>query len=134
MLAVDHGYFLGPTEKLEDPKKVIAPLLKYCDSLMVDLGFQHNDKIVALDGTPINEDVTYNEIRVQLLLDEIKEVTVDRKNEKVTIPIPIDFDQIVLKAGIPWPRPACVHNLFCPCRGIWSRVSDRPWSRWRRAE
>ena len=23
MLAVDHGYFLGPTEKLENPKKVM---------------------------------------------------------------------------------------------------------------
>ncbi|MEM2785308.1 MAG: 3-hydroxy-5-phosphonooxypentane-2,4-dione thiolase [Candidatus Nitrosotenuis sp.] len=38
MLAVDHGYFLGPTEKLENPKKTIAPLLKYCDSLMVTRG------------------------------------------------------------------------------------------------
>lgn len=38
MLAVDHGYFLGPTEKLEVPKKTIAPLLKYCDSLMVTRG------------------------------------------------------------------------------------------------
>ncbi|MGI0004594.1 MAG: 3-hydroxy-5-phosphonooxypentane-2,4-dione thiolase [Candidatus Nitrosotenuis sp.] len=38
MLAVDHGYFLGPTEKLEIPKKTIAPLLKYCDSLMVTRG------------------------------------------------------------------------------------------------
>ena len=28
MLAVDHGYFLGPTEKLEVPKKTIAPFLK----------------------------------------------------------------------------------------------------------
>ena len=27
MLAVDHGYFLGPTEKLEDPRKTTAPLL-----------------------------------------------------------------------------------------------------------
>jgi len=35
MLAVDHGYFLGPTEKLEIPKKTIAPILKYCDSIMV---------------------------------------------------------------------------------------------------
>ena len=42
MLAVDHGYFLGPTEKLENPKKVIAPLLKYCDSLMVTRGVQKN--------------------------------------------------------------------------------------------
>lgn len=38
MLAVDHGYFLGPTEKLEVPKKTISPLLKYCDSLMVTRG------------------------------------------------------------------------------------------------
>jgi len=40
MLAVDHGYFLGPTEKLEVPKKTIAPLLKYCDSLMLTRGVQ----------------------------------------------------------------------------------------------
>ena len=40
MLAVDHGYFLGPTEKLEAPKKTIAPLLKYCDSLMITRGVQ----------------------------------------------------------------------------------------------
>ena len=38
MLAVDHGYFLGPTEKLEVPKRTIAPLLQYCDSLMVTRG------------------------------------------------------------------------------------------------
>ena len=40
MLAVDHGYFLGPTEKLEEPNKVVTPLLKYCDSLMVTRGVQ----------------------------------------------------------------------------------------------
>ena len=38
MLAVDHGYFLGPTERLEDPKKTIEPLLKYADSLMLTRG------------------------------------------------------------------------------------------------
>jgi 3-hydroxy-5-phosphonooxypentane-2,4-dione thiolase len=38
MLAVDHGYFLGPTEKLEVPRTTISPLLKYCDSLMVTRG------------------------------------------------------------------------------------------------
>jgi DhnA-type fructose-1,6-bisphosphate aldolase and related enzymes len=42
MLAVDHGYFLGPTEKLEEPNKVVAPLLKYCDSLMVTRGVQEH--------------------------------------------------------------------------------------------
>jgi len=38
MLAVDHGYFLGPTEKLEDLKKTITPLARYCDSLMITRG------------------------------------------------------------------------------------------------
>ncbi len=38
MLAVDHGYFLGPTQRLENPKETIRPLLKYCDSLMVTRG------------------------------------------------------------------------------------------------
>ncbi len=40
MLAVDHGYFLGPTEKLEVPRKTISPLLKHCDSLMLTRGVQ----------------------------------------------------------------------------------------------
>ena len=40
MLAVDHGYFLGPTERLENAKKAIQPLVKYCDSLMLTRGIQ----------------------------------------------------------------------------------------------
>ena len=38
MLAVDHGYFLGPTRKLEDPRKTITPLLPYADALMLTRG------------------------------------------------------------------------------------------------
>jgi 3-hydroxy-5-phosphonooxypentane-2,4-dione thiolase len=38
MLAVDHGYFLGPTERLEVPRKTITPLLPYADSLMLTRG------------------------------------------------------------------------------------------------
>ncbi len=38
MLAVDHGYFLGPTESLEVPHLTVRPLLKYCDSLMLTRG------------------------------------------------------------------------------------------------
>lgn len=38
MLAVDHGYFMGPTRKLEKPRETIAPLLPYTDSLMVTRG------------------------------------------------------------------------------------------------
>jgi putative autoinducer-2 (AI-2) aldolase len=38
MLAVDHGYFLGPTGGLEVPSKTIKPLLPYADSLMLTRG------------------------------------------------------------------------------------------------
>jgi putative autoinducer-2 (AI-2) aldolase len=38
MLAIDHGYFLGPTERLENPGKIIKPLLPYADSLMLTRG------------------------------------------------------------------------------------------------
>lgn len=38
MLAVDHGYFLGPTERLEVPSRTIKPLLSHADSLMVTRG------------------------------------------------------------------------------------------------
>jgi putative autoinducer-2 (AI-2) aldolase len=34
MLAVDHGYFLGPTSRLENAKKTIEPILEYADALM----------------------------------------------------------------------------------------------------
>lgn len=38
MLAVDHGYFLGPTSGLEQPRKTIGPLLPYADSVMLTRG------------------------------------------------------------------------------------------------
>jgi len=38
MLAVDHGYFLGPTSRLEEPRKTIEPLLPYTDAVMLTRG------------------------------------------------------------------------------------------------
>jgi putative autoinducer-2 (AI-2) aldolase len=38
MLAVDHGYFQGPTTGLENPRRTITPLLPYADSVMLTRG------------------------------------------------------------------------------------------------
>jgi putative autoinducer-2 (AI-2) aldolase len=38
MLAVDHGYFLGPTSKLEVPRETIMPLAPYADAIMLTRG------------------------------------------------------------------------------------------------
>ena len=37
-LPIDHGYFLGPTRKLENPAETIAPLVEYADALFVTRG------------------------------------------------------------------------------------------------
>ena len=38
MVAVDHGYFMGPTHHLEDPRATIAPLLPYADAIALTRG------------------------------------------------------------------------------------------------
>ena len=38
MLALDHGYFLGPVNKLENPRQTIEPLIPYADALMLTRG------------------------------------------------------------------------------------------------
>jgi putative autoinducer-2 (AI-2) aldolase len=42
MLAVDHGYFQGPTSGLERPGETVAPLLEYADALMLTRGVLRN--------------------------------------------------------------------------------------------
>jgi 3-hydroxy-5-phosphonooxypentane-2,4-dione thiolase len=38
MLAVDHGYFMGPTRHLENAGATIGPLLPYCDAVALTRG------------------------------------------------------------------------------------------------
>ncbi len=38
MLAIDHGYFMGPTHGMERPAEAIEPLLPHIDSLMLSPG------------------------------------------------------------------------------------------------
>ncbi len=52
MLAVDHGYFQGPTTGLKKPRETITPLLPYCDSLFITRGVLRNC-IAPTTGTPI---------------------------------------------------------------------------------
>jgi 3-hydroxy-5-phosphonooxypentane-2,4-dione thiolase len=52
MLAIDHGYFLGPTKGLECPTTMCAPLAPYADTLMLSRGVLRNC-IPSSTGTPI---------------------------------------------------------------------------------
>lgn len=37
-MPLDHGYFLGPTKRLEKPGETVKPLLPYCDALFLTRG------------------------------------------------------------------------------------------------
>ena len=37
-LPVDHGYFQGPTRKLEEPRKTLQPLMPYADAIFITRG------------------------------------------------------------------------------------------------
>src|SRR2546428_1486403 len=75
MLAVDHGYFLGPTSGLEQPRKTIEPLLSYADSIMLTRGVlrtsvdPRSDKPVVLrvsGGTSILKELSNEDITVSI--------------------------------------------------------------------
>ena len=52
MLAVDHGYYLGPTSRMENPREAIGPLLPYADALMPTRGVLRTS-VDPATGTPI---------------------------------------------------------------------------------
>ncbi len=52
MLAVDHGYFLGPTSRLEVPRETIKPLLPHADAVMLTRGVLRTS-VDPGTGTPV---------------------------------------------------------------------------------
>ncbi len=52
ILPIDHGYFLGPTRRLEDPWNTVEPLLPYTDALMLTRGILRSSMDPRID-TPI---------------------------------------------------------------------------------
>lgn len=48
-LAIDHGYFLGPVSKLEEPAKTIKGLVEFTDALMLTRGVLRNCISADLD-------------------------------------------------------------------------------------
>jgi putative autoinducer-2 (AI-2) aldolase len=52
MLAVDHGYFMGPTHGLEVPRLTLAPLLGLCDAVALTRGVLRTS-VPPSTGTPV---------------------------------------------------------------------------------
>jgi 3-hydroxy-5-phosphonooxypentane-2,4-dione thiolase len=76
MLAVDHGYFMGPTHRLENPRATIAPLAAYADALALTRGVLRTS-VPPSTSTPII-------LRVSGGVTVLHE---DLSNEVVTTPV-----------------------------------------------
>lgn len=67
-------------------------------SYMLEVGFHKGDQIIALNQVPIEKDITYNDIFLELILDDdIKFVEVMRHGETIEIGIPEDFKNEILR-------------------------------------
>jgi len=75
MLAIDHGYFQGPTTGLERVDVNIVPLLPHCDALMVTRGilrttippsFGRGVVLRASGGPTVLKDLSHEEIAVDI--------------------------------------------------------------------
>ncbi len=59
-----------------------------CDSLALDMGLQHGDKVLTIDGQQIEK---FNDIAPELLYNGAQSIQVDRKGQTVNIPVPDDW-------------------------------------------
>jgi regulator of sigma E protease len=69
----------------------------HCNQLMYQYGFKDGDKILELDGVrPEN----FGDINKRLILDDPKEVTIERFGEIKKIQLPENFGQLMIDSGI----------------------------------
>ncbi|MFA6799366.1 MAG: site-2 protease family protein, partial [Bacteroidales bacterium] len=59
-----------------------------CDSLALDMGLQHGDKILTLDHQTIED---FDDLIPQIVYKGARSIQVDRQGEKIDIPVPDNF-------------------------------------------
>ncbi len=69
----------------------------HCNPLMYHYGFRDGDKILALDGV---KPESFQDINKQLILDDPRQVTIERFGEQINIDLPEDFGQLLVDSGI----------------------------------
>jgi regulator of sigma E protease len=65
----------------------------YCDSLALEMGMKHGDKVLSIDGKPVEN---LNQAAIDILLNQPKNIQVDRNGEKVNIVVTKDLDKKLL--------------------------------------
>ncbi|MBU1718746.1 MAG: RIP metalloprotease RseP [Bacteroidetes bacterium] len=56
-----------------------------CDSLALEMGLRDGDKVITIDNKPVEK---FNQITMNIILDNSKTIQVDRNGEMLSLPIP----------------------------------------------
>lgn len=87
------------------PNDQLVHGISVTDSLGYQLGLQDGDKIVAIDGEPVER---FETIMGRIVINQADNITVERNGEKINIPVPVEFIRdainIVKKTSIIQPR------------------------------
>lgn len=70
----------------------------YCDSLALKIGMNHGDRVVSIDGKPVEN---LREASISVILDQPKTIQVERAGQKIEIKIPKDFDLKLIGKDVP---------------------------------
>jgi regulator of sigma E protease len=68
----------------------------YADSLMLDNGFEHGDKILGVEGADIQ---TLNDVNAAVLFGGERTISIERNGSRKEITLPEDIEQEMLKSG-----------------------------------
>ncbi len=103
MLAVDHGYFMGPTRKLENARATIAPLVNHADALALTRGILRTSVpptittpiVLRVSGgaTILKEDLSDEEITVGM--EDALRLNVNAVALSVFVGSPHEHDSLV---------------------------------------
>lgn len=69
----------------------------HCDPMMYQFGFRDGDKVVGLNGVA---PASFHHISKQLVLDEIREVTIERYGQQSILALPESFGQMLVDSGV----------------------------------
>ena len=70
----------------------------YCDSLALKIGMNHGDRVVSLDGKPVEN---LREASIAVILDQPKSIRVERNGQMKDIVIPPGFDLKLVGKDVP---------------------------------
>jgi len=70
------------------PNKNVKNGIMVVDSVGYDLGLQDGDKLVSLDGKPVEK---FDDFQKDLLLDQAKKLVIDRDGKLITLPVSREF-------------------------------------------